>query len=61
MLYIIVVTITIIIKGLNMDLEELELLISEILSKENTMVNTKVNLIMDSIELYVNELEDIRI
>tara|TARA_Y100000401_G_C8299765_1_gene213375 strand:+ start:957 stop:1103 length:147 start_codon:yes stop_codon:yes gene_type:complete len=48
-----------------MDLEELELRISEILTsnKKNipTEVNLKVNLIMDAIELYVNELEDIRI
>ncbi len=44
-----------------MDLEELELLISEILSNQNSTVNFKVNLIMDAIVLYVNELEDIRI
>ena len=44
-----------------MDLEELELLISEILSKESIFNNTKVDYIMDAIELYINELEDIRI
>ena len=44
-----------------MDLEELELCIGEILSNTKHSVNFKLNLIMNAIELYVNELEEIRI